>query len=310
MKKYAVNGSAIITALFIMTLVAIIATAMSLRLQLDISRTTLIEQHAKMKALSQKVPLWAMKLLSQNALKANKHDELIDHLPKHFPGSTEAQISVSGHLYDMQALFNLNNLHTQSKIKPFALLLHNNVKKLTQEKALDISRNVYEWVNMLNLNKGHTELDKYYEKHHYYQAHTLMVSPSEFRLIKGVNQKVYEAMAPLITALPKTTPVNINTAPLMILRTLGPGLTTEQAKKIIKLRTEKKISNMSQFLQEKEIKPLHLNEKNITLQSRFFLAVAQVQSGSQSMTVYSVLFRKINKKRVITNIIQQTVNTL
>ena len=42
------KGGALLTALFIMTLVAIVATAMSTRLQLDIYRTDLIVSHNKL----------------------------------------------------------------------------------------------------------------------------------------------------------------------------------------------------------------------------------------------------------------------
>jgi general secretion pathway protein K len=48
-------GGALLTALFIMTLVAIVATAMSTRLQLDIYRTRLIVTYDKLYLASQAI---------------------------------------------------------------------------------------------------------------------------------------------------------------------------------------------------------------------------------------------------------------
>lgn len=54
------KGGALLTALFIMTLVAIVATAMSIRLQTDIYRTRLVLTHDKLYLASQAVTFWAL----------------------------------------------------------------------------------------------------------------------------------------------------------------------------------------------------------------------------------------------------------
>ena len=67
------RGSALLSALFIMTLVAICATAMSMRLQLDIYRTRLTLDSDKLYLASQAVTFWAMDILSeQNILFKSK----------------------------------------------------------------------------------------------------------------------------------------------------------------------------------------------------------------------------------------------
>ena len=58
------RGSALISALFIMTLVAIAATAMSTRLQMDIYRTRLSVNSDKLYLASQAVTGWALAQLS------------------------------------------------------------------------------------------------------------------------------------------------------------------------------------------------------------------------------------------------------
>lgn len=58
------TGSALISALFIMTMVAIAATAMSSRLQLDINRVRLGILSDKLYLASQAVSFWSLNQLS------------------------------------------------------------------------------------------------------------------------------------------------------------------------------------------------------------------------------------------------------
>jgi general secretion pathway protein K len=60
------QGSALLTALFIMTLVAIVATAMSTRLQLDIYRTQMTLDSDKIYLASQAGTILSMAALANN----------------------------------------------------------------------------------------------------------------------------------------------------------------------------------------------------------------------------------------------------
>lgn len=105
------RGSALLTALFIMTLVAIVATAMSTRLQLDIYRTRLIINHDKLYLASQAITFWALSELNNKNIKLTKLTEqgMVDEYPKNMD-AIYPQVQLSGGIYDLQARFNLNNL--------------------------------------------------------------------------------------------------------------------------------------------------------------------------------------------------------
>ncbi len=97
-------GSALLSALFIMTLVAIAATAMSTRLQLDIYRTSLMLNSDKLYLASQAVSNWAMDMLST---KKNFYKALHDNGEVAiFPSSLQniyPDVIIKGNLYDLQA---------------------------------------------------------------------------------------------------------------------------------------------------------------------------------------------------------------
>ena len=63
-----INGSALLSALFIMTLIAIAATAMSTRLQLDIYQTRMTINSDKLYLASDVVKFWAMEQLKQKSI--------------------------------------------------------------------------------------------------------------------------------------------------------------------------------------------------------------------------------------------------
>ena len=59
-----------------------------------------------------------------------------------------------------------------------------------------------------------------------------MMSISELRLVKGVTPEIYASLAPYLTALPKATPINVNSASPEILQAFSPTLSATSAKVI------------------------------------------------------------------------------
>lgn len=311
MKKFKRNGgSAILTALFIMMLIAIAATAMSLRLQIDINRTQLIQSNNHMMALSQKATFWAIEKLTHNAKKAKPQRQYIDKLPIKSPEFTDNQFRANVKIIDLQGLFNINNVRSKKMIKTFAQLLLTIIPKLDRKKALVISRNLRSFISPVNLNKGHTRTDSFYRFRNYFASHTLMVSKSELRLVKGINKKRYLALAPYITALPTFTPINVNTASGIVLQTLGSHLSHKQAEEIIKIRNKTPFTNARDFLNHKKIKTMHIGNNQITVRSEYFLVSTEVSSQEYHFIVYSLLRRTINRKAIRVKLIQQSINTI
>jgi general secretion pathway protein K len=306
------KGSAILTSLFIMILVAIAATAMSLRLQIDISRTQLIKTTAYMARIARQETLLSLILLDNNIKALTNDKQNIDNPSYQFTEHQNEAFNVKQKLVDQQGLFNLNNLRNKHNIKPFSRLLQLLNPKLNTKTSLTISLAVNEWITRLNLSKGMTQLDTYYAAKHYTQSHAPMKSVSEFRLIKGVTQKIYNQTLPFITALPKPTPINLNSATLPLLQTLGAGLSKKQAEIIIKKRGDEGFSSIKAFQNSPEIKALGISprSKDMTLTSSYFLSTVEVLNQPEHLVLFTLIERQKRKKKLDTHIIQQTINTL
>lgn len=69
----------------------------------------------------------------------------------------------------------------------------------------------------------------------------------ELRLVRGVTPEIYAHLAPLVTALPQTTPVNANTAPVEVLMSLGPLIDRGIAEQVVNARSARPFQSEGEF---------------------------------------------------------------
>jgi general secretion pathway protein K len=304
------QGGALLTALFIMTLVAIVATAMSTRLQLDIYRTRLIITYDKLFLASQAVRFWALNQLNDQDIQYTKlnNQGMVDKYPKNM-GALVNQVKLSGGLYDLQARFNLNNLSETKMMPVFNKLVSHASPNMNTTDRQKLTLVVNDWLTPYDLALGTDDYTSYYlsQKPSYYPSHLLMNSTSEFRLIKDVTSSLCQSMEPFITALPEITPLNINTASKKVLMSLGKGLREEDANEIIIARGEYGIKNLKDI--EELTKKIGLPNEQITIDSKYFLSVAYASSDEFKLVVYTLLKRNRDKNGKLTvSIVRESIN--
>jgi len=305
------RGSALLSALFIMTLVAIAATAMSMRLQLDIYRTRLTITSNKLYLASQAVTFWAMDSLGEQDkrfMTSGAGGKLAD-FPKQLQ-SIYPDVLITGGLYDLQARFNLNNLQDKKFQPVFLRLLENS---LTQSKATTrqlLVKATQHWVSPHQPEQGEDQFLAYYlqQKPQYLPGFQPMHSVSEFRLIRGVTAEIYQELLPNITTLPEKTTININTAPKILLRTLGNGLTESQVNELIEARGKKGIATLNET--SLLLQKLGVPKTQITLESQYFLSIAVTATNDLSLTNYTIIKRTKNKTGISISIINESLNTI
>lgn len=306
------RGAALLTALFIMTLVAIVAVAMSTKLQLDIYRTRLVVVQDKLYLTSQAVMFWAMDELknkSTELTKANKQGEVL-HFPHKLQHIVEP-VQLTGVLYDMHARFNVNNLLEKKYTVSFLKLLNAIHPDLNTKEQLNLILAIQNWIAPVNLNAGKDEFTSYYlaQKPAYYPGHQLLRSISELRLVRFMTAPLLQKIQPYITVLPETTAVNINTAPLAVLMSLGKGLNKAQASELISKRQQEGIKNLKDIAEL--LNKLDLPLGQITIDSQYFLSVATVTNEEYTLKVYTLLKRSRDKKGEISvNVVRESFNTL
>jgi general secretion pathway protein K len=305
------KGSALISALFIMTLVAIAATAMSTRLQLDIYRTRIGIAGDKLYLASQIVPLWALSELANPKQKFTLSDaagKVLDFPPK--LRAIYPETIISGGLYDLQSRFNLNNISDKKFLVPFQELLKNAAKNLNPAQRNDLTTALLNWISPYRPGFNDTNLSYYLkQKPPYYPGYQFMKNSSELRLLPGVSSKIYRSLENYVVALPEVTPVNINSASKTVLMSLGFGLDNTQVGELLSARGKKGITDTSKL--NVLLQKLNIRHDQITIESQYFLSVAAVRSGDLSLTLYSILKRSKDKNgKLSLSLLSESMNAI
>ena len=305
------SGSALITALFIMTLIAIAATAMTMRVQLDIYRTRLTLTTDKLHYASQFVTFWAINELSRKKKRFAVSDlnGKVAQFPKEM-SSVYPPFKLTGAIYDLQSRFNLNNLSDPKYFLTMLRLLNNPKVHLNNDEKKHLIMTINHWMSPYQ--PGHEKEDwlaDYLKQNPpYLPAHQPLHSVSELRLLKGVNASLYNTLIPNLSALPEQTKININTIPLQLIHILGYGLNEEQINTIIQKRTPNGITNSAKLANL--LKKLNIRPDQVTITSQYFLSTATVTGADSTNVSFTILKRNQSKSGKSTVTLQsESLNT-
>lgn len=313
MVRYNMNkGSALLTALFIMTLVAIASTAISIQINRNIYRTRLLIASDELLLKSQYVYYWAMSELAKKVPSPREagNSQILTWPSK--LNQTDSPIRIEAQVFDLQSRYNLNNLRNKLEVNSFSRLLQE-AAKIDRAKATKIAEYTHDWLSPYALDKGLTTIDAYYHSLNppYNSAHLPLANVSEFRLIKDVTAKIYRTVNPVITTLPEIVPININTASNAVLATLNKGLITEaQIKKILNARGKKGFASLPEV--NKVLSEANIKADAVTLESNYFLCVIKLYSNDLSLSVLVTLKREKNNKpseKALVSIVNLEVNS-
>lgn len=295
------GGFALITVLLVVAIVSIIAAQLVYQQALDIQRTETRLNQAQSLAVANGLEAWVKKGLKLDASLGQ-----IDHLgeqwaqpmmPIPFAGG-----QVAGRLEDMQGRFNVNNLADtdEQSLKLWLLIAERLMRQV--ELPADLVSVLADWVDIdNNARMMGAESDYYLLKNPAYRAgNQPLIQLEELALLKGFNPAVRKRLEAGLTALPKVTKINVNTASKPVLRALADWITPEIAQAWVNqrlLKPAKKLKDFRDFLvaetgfTEAEIQA-DLPDAIITVQTDFFLLVGQFDYGSVQQQVDALLYRK------------------
>jgi general secretion pathway protein K len=301
------RGSAIIIALFVMSLAAAAATVMLARARVDVQRTQLILNADQANLYAQGSLLWAIDQLKNDILQ-KKPNQLIDKLPMKSKTDHINGFQIDSSIEDMQAFFNINNVKDADYEKNFLRLLHALLPQVSLADLMHIVVATHDWIAPGNTD----ELANYYPKLNppYRAPHLPMISVSEWRLVKGVTPEIYSKVAPYLTALPESTPINVNTAPVVVFSSLNPSFTKEALQAIETKRKQAPFLTPDAFLNFDIVKNNPVTANQITVESSYFLVKTSVKVGHQETVLYTLLLRAMKDSKPDVSQLWQTKGTL
>tara|TARA_Y100001968_G_C19317650_1_gene697578 strand:- start:74 stop:988 length:915 start_codon:yes stop_codon:yes gene_type:complete len=280
------RGSALISAMFTMTLVAMVATAMHARLQTDIYRTQLAINQDRIVLASQGMVFWAMGQLRKPAL--SNLNTTVSVFPTQarydYPG-----LSMQGYLEDEQSFFNLNNLIDERYQPIFLNLLKNVLPDLSANTRLALAKAIKARIYPADKSR---QLWRQNLTSHFLPdviKQNLLQNLQELKTITGFSAQRFDALKPYIVVLPAITPINLNSASKIVLSSLGQGLSDNKIEALLRFKTKKgfDLAKIRPFLLKE-----HIDIHSITLVSEFYLNKATLSNDETNLTLFTLLKRQ------------------
>jgi general secretion pathway protein K len=284
------RGTALITAILVVALATTIAASLTWDLFLDQRRAfgRITVDQGLMYSLGAEA--WAKKILRDDA-----QDNQVDH-----PGEAWAtQITplpieggqIQGRIEDLNGRFNLNNLiDAAGATDPVAV---ENFQRLLTALELDVrlANRLADWIDRdlePNFPDGAEDSEYLSRNPPFRTANRPITSVSELMLVyPELGQSGYALLRPYVTALPRGTRININTALPEVLLTAAEELGYREAERIVMDRPDNGWESLEQL---GDIIPAEASGALGTSSNWFRLSV-RVDIGTQRFTMYSLLHR-------------------
>lgn len=215
------RGVALLVALLVVALAVILIAGLLDRGELALARTRNGLRAEQAEAYAQGLEAYAAQVLVlpqvTGEADTNVSPWALPLPPQAVPGGM-----IGATMRDLNGCFNLNNLDTAKGADPrWKPIFRNLVKVLgIQDDLLDP---IQDWLGSADSNGDDVA---YYSALPvpYRPRHDVFVHVSELRLVRGVSADTYARLAPYVCALPVRTLINVNTASVPVLQSLGDNL--------------------------------------------------------------------------------------
>ena len=337
------SGVALITALIVTTIAVSIAGTVMYRQQIQILLSSNIAHLEQAYLYANGMEDWAGTILIKSYNDHKTYDSITDDWAVLLPPIPIPGGVMNGQLFDLQARLNLNSLDRpqppppppvqegQPQPEPKPDIADINRKRLQElikqvdpdqemgppENFTDILK---DWIDSDQENGNHSNKPEeevsgngaespYYQSLEpaYFSANTLLASPTELLLLKGMTKKIYDKLKENVSTLPIKidnkeikTPVNINTATVDVLKTLGfdPTEAGDIYDKVQETPFETK-KDFENYIRD-NIADIPTNIKHDTdVSSSYFLLQGKVEINNARLFINSILERKKGRISVI-----------
>src|SRR5712671_836970 len=266
------GGVAVVLAMGVVALAALAAAAMLASQSTWARHAELTAEHMQAQALVHAGVDWARALLSDDRRVSN-----VDHLGEpwalRLPPVPVDNGQLAGQIDDQQAAFNLNNLVRNGVVSPAQLAqFHRLLEILGLPDAL--AGALTGWLRPPDPAPART-----------------LVDVAELALVSGFDAAAQTRLRPFVTALPRFTAVNVNTASPEVLAAVIEGLDIDAARELVAQRSRAYFRNRAEFLAR--LPPgITAGGNDVATSSEFFQAGIRVTIGSAQARGTALLARE------------------
>lgn len=286
------RGIAVVVAMGVAALAAMAATAIMLSQSIWSRRTELTAGHVQAQAVLQAGADWARAVLSDD-LRIGSVDHLGEPWALKLPPMQVENGELVGEIVDQQGLFNLNNLVAEGKINVVQLA---RFRRLLALLALpdELADTLADWLDEDGEPQPRNGAeDGYYLALNppYLTANRPLTDVAELALVRGFDDNVRARLRPYVTALPRSTTVNVNTAPPEVLAAAIDGLDLGSAQVLAAQRERAYYRSADDFLRRLPPSAQAAGDNTISVSSDFFVATLTVTIGGAQAKGKALLAR-------------------
>lgn len=295
------RGLAAVTALLIVAVAASAAALMLAQQSAMLDQTAMVSARAQADAYSQAGLDWARGVLAQDG-KDPSVDSLAEPWAQPMAGLPVERAVVSGFIVDEQGKLNLNNLvRGDAKSEPDIAVFRRLLSGLGL--AEELAEAVVDWIdgNADLAGPGGAE-DAYYLSlsRPYRAANQAMQQVEELYRVRGFDAKAVERLRPHVTALPRPTLVNANTAGAPLLAALLPQVPREQLDAIVAARAKQPFASKNAIVEATKPKgEAAAIQQHLDVKSEFFRAQVQVEQDDVQVAADALLERKAGARATV-----------
>ncbi|HVB49742.1 MAG TPA: type II secretion system minor pseudopilin GspK [Burkholderiales bacterium] len=285
------HGVAIVLAMGVVALAALAVTAMMVSQSTWARQLELTADHVQAQILIQAGLDWARAVLSDDRRTSNV-DYLGEPWAMRLPPVPVANGSLAGRIDDEQGKFNLNDILQAGKVD-LTQLAH--FRRLLSILALppQLADALADWIDADSQPQPQDGAeDAYYLSLQppYLAANRPLIDLGELALVRGFDDQVRARLRPFVTALPRFTPVNVNTASPEVIAAIIDGLSLDDARAVVAQRERAYFRTFSDFFNQ--LPPgLIVPADEVSVSSNYFLATMRVTIGGAQALGSALLAR-------------------
>ena len=285
------RGVAIVLAMSVVALAAMTATAIMVSQSTWSRQSELTADHTQAQGLVRAGVDWARAVLSDDRATSN-----LDHLGEAWalrPAPVPVDNGeINGYIQDQQGAFNLNNLVAGGRINRvefarFCRLL--SILGLSPALADALA----DWLDADDEpHSANGAEDGYYlaMPAPYLAANQPLTDLSELALVRGFDDQVRARLRPFVTALPRYTQINVNTASAEVLAAMIDDMDLDVARTLVAQRERAYFTSVEDFASRIPGK-LAVPASGVVLASQYFIVTLNVNFGQAQARGAALLTR-------------------
>lgn len=289
------RGVAIVLAMGTVAMATMAATAIMTTQATWARRNELGTQHVQAQIMVQTGTDWACAVLNDDRRMSNT-DHLGEPWALRLPPMPVENGSLAGYLEDQQGRFNLNNLVSDGKVNAAQLASFLRLLALvgvSGAQAAALGDALADWIDADGSSRQGGNEDDFYLalQPPYLPANRPLTNEAELLLVRGFDESLRTRLQPFISALPRATATNVNTAPAEVLAAVVEGLTLDDARALVARRTRAYFRDAADFVAALP-RGASRDEGGIAVSSDYFRAWMTVTVGDAQARGTALLARQ------------------